>query len=82
MKIQVSELERMGYDSVTDYCRYLMEVWDYPCPWTPDEPIEVYRGEVLVLTGSSIRYCSTIEPNDVGFRKYRKHRRKGVAEAH
>jgi len=71
MKITVEFLEEQGMDSVTDYCRYLMEHWDYPCPYHPDEKIEVYRGDMLCYTVSSIKWGASMKPNPRGgFIKY------------
>lgn len=69
MKITFDDLERWGYASVTDYCRDLVT-------YAPEsgqdlkEQIEVYRGEMLCLTVSSITYGAGIEPTSSGWQKY------------
>lgn len=69
MKITFNDLERWGYDSVTDYCRHLVE-------YAPEsgqdlkESVEVYRGEMLCLTVRSIEEGAKLQPSSRGFVKY------------
>lgn len=70
MKITFDELEKMGYESVTDYCRYLVDNWDVYCSFSKKDKIEVYRGEMLCLTVSSIEEGAKIEPTSRGWQKH------------
>ena len=78
MKIQLEALEKAGYTSATDYCRFLMDEYNYGggVDYDPRESLEVYRGAVLAYTVSSIEYGATIEPGERGFRKAREIRFK------
>lgn len=77
LKITFYELEKMKHESVTDYCRALMnEGLD------PKTSIEVYREDMLCLTVKSIEEGSKIMPNNCQWTKYNKTRRKGGLEHH
>lgn len=62
MRIDFKYLEDQRYDSVTDYCRVLVE-GEYP------ETLEVYRGDMLCLT-VRVLAASKLAPSTVGFRKW------------
>lgn len=64
-KITFDELEKAGYVSVTDYCRYLVtKEKDIP------NRIEVYRNEMLCLTVNDVPLAATLEPSGTGWNKY------------
>jgi hypothetical protein len=78
LKITFAQLEKMGFESVTDYCRALMKEPD-PYGVFPETKIEVYRGDMLCLTVSSVEYGATQEPRSDGWQKYTgKRHSKGV----
>ncbi len=60
-------LEEQGYPSVTDYCRFLMEL--NPERYE-DMPVEVYRGERLCLIVKSVKEGAKIQPSSSGFVSY------------
>jgi hypothetical protein len=64
VKLTFEELEKMGYPSVTDYCRVLVN------SGTSEGTIEVYRGEMLCLTVTDIGEAAKIEPSSSGWRMY------------
>lgn len=65
LKIDFEELERCGYASITDYCRFLIaQGGKLP------ERIEVYRGEMLCLVVSDVALAATLEPTGTGWTKY------------
>lgn len=64
-KITFEDLEKAGYASVTDYCRYLVKKEkDIP------DRIEIYRGEMLCLSVNNVSLAATIEPTSSGWKKY------------
>lgn len=69
MKITFDDLERWGYDSVTDYCRHLVEYAPESGQDLKDK-IEVYRGDMLCLTVQSIEEGAKLEPTGTRFAKY------------
>lgn len=73
LKMDWKDLEKMGYDSVTDYCRYLVEADPENLPGR----IEMYRGEMLCLSVFDVKEASELEPRGRGgFQKYRQKGRK------
>lgn len=66
LKTTWKELEDLGYTSVTDYCRMLIAE-KKPIP----DRIEIYRGEMLCMTVTSVTEAAKIEPSSKGWRKYR-----------
>ncbi len=50
MRSSIKELESLGYKSATDYCRDLIAEGTVD----PKEPLEVWRGEIISYTISSI----------------------------
>lgn len=68
LKITWDELEKLGYASVTDYCRVLVKF--KKGKKLPDR-IEIYRGEMLCMTVTDVAEAAKLEPDAVGFRKYR-----------
>lgn len=73
IKVTFKELEDMKFASVTDYCRMLMEEG-----YEANTIVEVYRGDMLCLTVSSIKEGAKLEPADVGFRNHRLDKYKKV----
>lgn len=80
LKITWDELEKMGYPSVTDYCRVLVKEKDlYDMGGGPGklkeitlpDRIEIYRGDMLCMTVTDVAEAAKLEPAPVGFRKYR-----------
>ena len=69
LKVTFKGLEKMGFESVTDYCRALMKEPD-PYGIFPETKVEVYRDNMLCLTVSSVAYGAGIEPTGRGFQKY------------
>lgn len=65
--ITFDELERQKHSSVTDYCRFLMEL--NPERYQ-DMSVAVYRGKMKCLTVSSVKYGASVEP-DVGNARWR-----------
>lgn len=63
IKTDWDELEKLGYVSVTDYCRHLVKQGDK----LPDR-IEVYRGEMLCITVTDVAVAATLEPTGLGWR--------------
>lgn len=68
IKITFDLLEAEGCESVTDYCRKIIEEdeWDYT-----DSTIEVYRGDMLCLTVTDIHEAAKLEPGITNWRPYR-----------
>lgn len=52
------ELEKMGYPSVTDYCRFLVKEGK-PLPGR----IEVYRGEMLCFSVFDVAESAKLQPS-------------------
>ena len=74
--VQVDYLEDHGFESATDYARFLMRL-------NPERygkmKLKTYRGEMLCLTFSSVKYASTITAtNEQGWKPYRGKKLKGV----
>lgn len=65
VKTDWDELEKLGYSSVTDYCRFLVK-GKKPLP----DRIEVYRGEMLCMTVTDVAEAAKIMPTGRGFKKY------------
>lgn len=70
-------LEDNGYPSVTDFCRYAVGSGVYPL----NTSVEVYRGEMLCLTVSSLEYGAKYMPTGIGFEKYDKTKRRRLPQA-
>jgi hypothetical protein len=64
MKLTFDELEKMGYPSVTDYCRVLV------ASGTPEGILEIYRGDMLCLTVNNIPEAAKIMPTSSGWKVY------------
>lgn len=60
------ELSKLGYASVTDYCRFLVENQPNDLP----DRIEVYRGDMLCFSVFNVSEAAKWEPNGVDFVKY------------
>lgn len=67
LKITWDELEKLGYASVTDYCRVLVKF--KKGKKLPDR-IEIYRGEMLCMTVTDVSEAAKLEPTGTGFTKY------------
>lgn len=65
LKITWDELEKLGYPSVTDYCRVLVKKGKK----LPDR-IEIYRGEMLCMTVTDVAEAAKIMPTGSGFISY------------
>ncbi len=67
MKITFKDLEDMDFKSVTDYCRFLISEGREDL----EQTIEVYRGKMLCLTVSSVKYGASVEPRvEGGFKRF------------
>jgi hypothetical protein len=69
-KIEAKDLEKAGYVSITDYCRYLVDNHPEDLP----SRIEIYRGEMLCITVPNVSVAAELEPAGVGFRQHRPER--------
>jgi hypothetical protein len=67
IKTTFDDLKKMGFPSVTDYCRSIVASFEN----TAGMKVEVYRGEMLCLIVNDVAEVAKLVPDDVGFRKYR-----------
>lgn len=69
IEITFKDLEELGYESVTDFCRYLISTGGK----FENTKIHVYRGDMLCLVVNDINEAAKLQPNGyrAGFRKYR-----------
>jgi len=76
VKTTFKELEELGCQSVTDYCRLMMN----QSVLFANASVEVYRGDMLCLTVSSVKEGAKIQPGITEWDKYDKRRNKGPVE--
>lgn len=67
INISFNELEEMGYESVTDYCRFLVKT---DRDLTDETEIHVYRDTMRCLTVNNIKEAAKLYPTGTGWRTY------------
>lgn len=67
IEITFKDLEEQGYESVTDFCRYLISTGGK----FENTKIHVYRGDMLCLIVNDIEKASKLRPTTEGFKSWR-----------
>lgn len=78
LKLTFEEINQLGFEELTDYCRSLMEAGCY----SPSTRVELYRGDTLCLVAKRIDEAAKVKVDGIYFKKYRgTHSRRGTDSA-